>query len=114
LKIWKTEYFKLDEKIAQLKNKDIADDGNILDDSNIVDNNDSADNDDRADDDNRVDDNDDSVHEDDLNQEIAQLKDNIRELEEKPLLAHRQLREIKKRTSDLENFLLLSEINKFC
>jgi hypothetical protein len=97
------------------KNKDIPDDGNTLNDSDIVDNNDSTDNnesvDDYTNDDDWVDN--DSVEEDDLDQELAQLEDDIQELEEKSLVADRRLTKIKKRTCELQKFLLLVEIKEF-
>lgn len=111
----------MDKEISQLKNKDITDDGDILDNGDITDDNESANNDNSADNDNSTDDDnsldeDNSMDKNDIDQEIVQLKEDIWELEEKTLLAERQLSEEKKRTSDLVKFLLLSlveaEINE--
>lgn len=53
------------------------------------------------------------MEEDDLDQELAQLEDDIQELEEKSLVADRRLTKIKKRTCELQKILLLEEIKEF-
>ncbi len=109
------ENFKMDDDIVHIKNDEIRDNDDIEDNKDNKDNEDN--NDDNLDEDDNVDeddsieendslDEDDSIDEDDIDQEMAQLNDDIRELDERQLLVDRQLLEVKERIINLMRFVL--------
>jgi len=100
-------------KIAKLQNNDFLEANDIAVDSYIADNDESrydnwAEDDDSIEDNNNAKDDDNNKDDDYLDREIAQLKDEMSELDEETFSAKKQLRENTERARHLEIKLLLA------